>query len=295
MLSPFYKLVESTVGTHRRFAVRSPAIAYNSVDEFAVGRQQRLPVPHSGSRMARGHNPSMSIDDMSSQQVPSSDVAESQSSSRIPGVVWPKTNSILHRFISQDDPTLQKQTGGVTYKTRQKFLGTRRDGVYDGSFRLQFTLPGKDNSPKGIELLPLSKGEPTFAAVKVKLPLGAVITSLSPDFITRVEEVRDGSNAEESGIMEGDIIRAVSVPDVQEEKTWSFQLWDQMAKSWRKSFGVPVPIGTIPVPDSEESMVILGEAYFADVYAALQENKRVNGDNAEVVLLVERPELVTTR
>lgn len=291
MLLSLQKLVDGyTVGMQQRLPARLPASVYNPVDGVVVGRQQGLSARHSGpgSGGARGHHPWMNIDDEFSQSVPASNIG-SHNSLQVPRAAWPTANSRFHRFISQDDPSFEKQARGVTYSTRQKFLGTRREGVHNGSFRLQFTLPGEDNTPKAIELLPLSEGEPTFAAVKVKLKLGAVIKSLPPDFFMQVEDVRQGSNADSSGIMKGDIIRAVSLADGKEQRDGLSQLWQQTAKLWRNTFGVPVPIGSIPVPDSEESMVILDGGYFADVYAALEENKRVNGDNAELVLLVERP------
>jgi len=207
----------------------------------------------------------------------------------------PRTESQFHRFVSQDASA--SKAAGLDYFTRQRFIGTRREGVYNGTFRLQFNLPGKDNSPKAIELVPLSKGEPTFAAVKLRLNFGATIKNLPPDYFMQVVDVAKGGHAEESGIMKGDLIRAVSMPDVEEQRYGLSQLWQSTAKSfwlwpsqlWN-TFGVPVPIGSIPAPDSEESMVILDRIILDKGYfAALNEHSRLNGDNAEVVILVERP------
>jgi hypothetical protein len=245
-----------------------------------------MPVLRSGSDAALGQIPLTKRNAKSSQSGTSPKVRKYQLMWRPSG----RSKSDYHYFVPQNDLSFESQSAStMNYFTRQKFLGTRKEGIHDGTFRLQFTLPGEDKSPKAIELVPLSKGEPTFAAVKMRLSLGATINSLAPDHVLQVVDLTEGGHAEESGLMEGDIIRAVSMPDVKEQRDELSQVWQQAANSFQKTFGVPVPIGSIPVPDSEEGMVILDRGYFAEVYAALQENKRVNGNNAEVVLLVERP------
>jgi len=87
-----------------------------------------------------------------------------------------------------------------------------------------------------------------------------------------VEYVKEDGNAEYSRIREGDIIRAVSVPETGT---------DNDAPWWAR-------IGRTPVPDAEEGMVILDDRSVAEYNAALDENLRVRGRGAEVVLLIER-------
>merc|ERR1719460_2640067 len=100
--------------------------------------------------------------------------------------------SEFHFFVSEDDPSFQKHAEAWTHNTREKFFGARKQGAHAGSFRVQFTLPGRHHAPKAVDLVPLSTGESTFAAVKIRQPLGASINSFSPDYFLRVTEVIEG-------------------------------------------------------------------------------------------------------
>jgi len=157
-------------------------------------------------------------------------------------------------------------------RTPEQFQGTRTKGSYPESSRVQFTLPGKDDKPKIIEILWSGKANPSFGAVKVKLPLDAGITSKDARLV--VKGIKQGSNAELSKIRRGDIIRAVSLPETENS---------QVDSPWWAS------LSRVVVPDAEEGMVILDGKSPATFAAAVQENLRVNGKNAEVVLIIERP------
>eukprot|EP00747_Dinoflagellata_sp_TGD_P057245 gnl/TRDRNA2_/TRDRNA2_150545_c0_seq2.p1 gnl/TRDRNA2_/TRDRNA2_150545_c0~~gnl/TRDRNA2_/TRDRNA2_150545_c0_seq2.p1 ORF type:complete len:418 (-),score=46.00 gnl/TRDRNA2_/TRDRNA2_150545_c0_seq2:136-1389(-) len=184
---------------------------------------------------------------------------------------WPEKDDKFHRWISEDDPTCT----GYVCKTPDTFRGTRKPGVYPGSYRVQFTLPGDDDKPKTIEVL-RSKGDdnPSFSAVKVSLPVGATVTSENSRMI--VTDITRGSNADKSALRKGDIIRAVSMPQSDSQLSAEDLPW------WAR-------LGQTSLPDAEEGMVILDGKHTADCNAALQENIRVNGKQAQVVLLIERP------
>lgn len=196
---------------------------------------------------------------------------------RVPGATWPFTKGKFHRFITKDDPTFEEyafnKVTGYTCKTPDMFSGTRKDGVYTGSCRVQFTLPGRDDEPKTLELMrSRAKDNPSFGAVKVKLPMDMVVVSKDSRLI--VKDVKTGSTSEYSRIREGDIIRAVSLPETEDKQA--------EAPWWAR-------IGQAPVPDSEEGMVILDGKSTADFNAAFREHLRVKGKEGVAVLVIERP------
>mmetsp|Transcript_60106 Transcript_60106/g.105180 ORF Transcript_60106/g.105180 Transcript_60106/m.105180 type:complete len:397 (-) Transcript_60106:218-1408(-) len=208
-------------------------------------------------------------------------ISMSSKSVRVPGAMWPfakgKLNRRWHRWIPEDDPTFEdyafNKVTGYACRTPDTFLGTRKDGVYKGSCRVQFTLPGRDDEPKTLELMrSRTKDNPSFGAVKVKLPIDMAL--ISKDSRLVVKSVRTGSTSDYSRIREGDIIRAISLPDT-EDKQGDTPWWAR--------------IGQAPVPDSEEGMVILDGKSTGDFNAALQENLRVKGKEGTVVLVIERP------
>mmetsp|Transcript_8154 Transcript_8154/g.15386 ORF Transcript_8154/g.15386 Transcript_8154/m.15386 type:complete len:460 (+) Transcript_8154:54-1433(+) len=82
--------------------------------------------------------------------------------------LWAEHKGKVHRFIKQD---YKSADGGASYlcKTREFFLGTRKSGSLEGSFQVSFTLPGRESEPKTVELLQTSPGNPSFAAVQLKL------------------------------------------------------------------------------------------------------------------------------
>jgi len=183
----------------------------------------------------------------------------------------------FHRFISQDDPTFEEYAHndivGYICKTPDKFQGLRRDGVLKGTRRVQFTLPGRDDEPKTLELMySRSKDNPSFGAVRVKLPLNVQVSSEKQRVM--VTRVNPGSAAENARIQQGDIIRAVSLPETEDSRV--------DASWWAR-------VTQVLVPDAEEGMVILDGKSPATFAAAVQENLRVQGKNAEVVLIIERP------
>jgi hypothetical protein len=189
----------------------------------------------------------------------------------------PQKAAKFHRWITKEDPTFEdchfNQETGYACKTPEKYRGTRRKGDHPASSRVQFTLPSNDDEPHTIELLrSREQDNPSFGAVKVKLPIEAKVVSKDSRLV--VEEVARGSNADNAMIRQGDIIRAVSLPDTEDtqgETPW----WERLGQS--------------PVPTAEKGMAIL-DGKPAGVYnAALRENVRVNGEQSQVVLLIERP------
>lgn len=188
-----------------------------------------------------------------------------------PDAVWPVANERFHRWITEEENE-RLQAEAYVIKTPDRFLGTRAKGVYPGSTRVQFTLPGKDDEQKTIEIQRSNaKDNPSIGAVKVKLPLDATVFSKNSCLV--VKQVEEGGHARNSNMKQGDIIRAVSLPDKE----------DQHDSPWWSK------LNQILVPDAEEGMVILDGKSAAQFNAALQENLRVDGNHAEVVLLVERP------
>lgn len=188
-----------------------------------------------------------------------------------PDAVWPQASAKFHRWITEEEND-RLQAEAYVIKTPERFLGTRAKGGYPRSTRVQFTLPGKEDEQKTIEFLwSNAEDNPSFGAVKVKLPLDAKIYSKNSRLV--VKQVEQGSHAKHSNIRQGDIIRAVSVPDTenQQDSPW-----------WAK-------LNQILVPDAEQGMVILDGKSAAQFNAALEENLRVDGKQAEVVLLIERP------
>lgn len=180
---------------------------------------------------------------------------------------------VFHRWISEKDPTFQEYvTNKAVYGIPERFAPTRQDGIVPGSSRLQFLLPGEDE-PKTIELLK-SRGydNPSFGAVRVKLPIGATIVAQNSRLV--VKSVEEQSNVERAGIRANDIVRAMSLPQAQasqgDHPWWTL-------------------VGRRPLPDAEEGLVILDGEPASLFDEALRQNLRVNGEQAEVVLLIERP------
>lgn len=98
--------------------------------------------------------------------VKAAEPAQPAVSLRVPGAAWPEPKGKFHRFIKEDDPTFDKSAAYLC-RTRSGFIGTKREGVYDGSFRIQFTLPGNDSDVKILELLQSREGNSSFGAVRM--------------------------------------------------------------------------------------------------------------------------------
>lgn len=195
---------------------------------------------------------------------------------RVPGAKWPEENR--YRFVREDDPTFEDYffnnlTNSYSCRTPEKYVGLSRDGVYENSCRVQFTVPGKDDHPTTVELLRYKGKATSCGAVRVKLPLDARLVFRDSYFV--VKNITDESNAQNSSIMVGDIIRAVSLPVSRQPSPDA---------PWWAPFGA-----LLGAPEAEEGMVMLDGKSEKDYEAAIQENIRVNGPEAEVVLLLERP------
>jgi hypothetical protein len=119
------------------------------------------------------------------------------------------------------------------------------------------------------------KDNPSLGAVKVQMPLKCAVSS--QDARLRVRQVEPYGNADSARIQQGDIVRAVSLPAIEGSQTSPSE-----APWWAR-------IGRAPVPPAEEGMVILDGRGVADFEAALRENARVDGQQAEVTLILERP------
>jgi len=159
----------------------------------------------------------------------------------------------------------------VDSKTPEQFAGQRFLGAYEGSFRIQFTLPGRDDKPMTVELLrsTKTKNDPAYGAVKVKLPL-AMEVGLDPvKSRLVVRKVGAKGNARTARIRKGDIIRAISVPEGASMRRRANNLQN--------------------LSDSENGMMMLDEKTPEEFSAALEENAESNGLEAEVLLLIERP------
>jgi len=161
-----------------------------------------------------------------------------------------------YRYVDGDDPTFQpyarNQVTGFVCQTPEQFSGLRLPGAYQGSFRIQFTLPGRDDDPKTIELQRSTKDNPSYGAVKVKLPLSIEVGIDLLKFRLVIQKVGDTGKAQFARIREGDFVRGISVPE-------------------------------------GDGMVMLDQKFPPSFYEALKKNKEFYGREGEVVLLIERP------
>jgi len=253
---------------------------------FATASQMALHVPAGNAAQAKGgdHPPVMSMNPSAS------DEGEAQK---------PPLNTFsTYRFVDKDDPSFEpyvfNKATGFACKTPEHFSGQRLLGASEGSFRIQFTLPDKDDEPKTVELRRSTNNNPSFGAVKVKLPLDmevkvgrfdprklvevplpfgisiVVNTYDREKFRLVVQQLADEGNARRAKIQEGDIIRALSIPDNPE--------------------GIP------PWIESENGMLMLDLLYEQSAaafnYATLKneaDSVASNASRAEVVFLIERP------
>jgi len=157
----------------------------------------------------------------------------------------------------------------VDSKTPEQFAGQRLTGAYEGSFRIQFTLPGQDDKPMTVELQRSTENDYAYGAVKVKLPLDMDVEfdPVKSRFVIR--KVGAEGNARRARIQKGDIIRAMSVP--------------QGASMRRRANN------SQSLSDSEHGLMMLDEKTLEDFAAAWEENEKSKGLEAEVLLLIERP------
>lgn len=185
-------------------------------------------------------------------------------STEVPAAILPDEHGQFHRFIRE---FVFSGVSDSTYKTPERFKGSRTDGACTGTRRVHFSLPGKEDQPKTIELLPCrAEDNPSFGAVQVKLPFDVQL--LSKSSYLEVGGVKAEGNADASGIMEGDIIRAISLPSCKDKEQ---------------------QLSSEPLQGAEEGMVILDAKSIGDYDAVLQEHHRLGGNQAAVVLLIERP------
>lgn len=204
--------------------------------------------------------------------------------------MWPEEAGKFHRIISEN-------LGGVMCTTRADYFGTRIPGDYNGSFKVRFTLPGKDDDPKTLELLQISEGKPSFGAVKVtagnfirltpqpkEMPIGSSIQQLTgksdPAFNKFVvTEINEYVNT--AMILPGDIIRAISAPEEANDQKSAW--WDVVGNAVTKVF-----LGDLP--SLEEGMVVFdGYTKPKNILAAVNANIQANGQDGEIVVLIERP------
>lgn len=199
-----------------------------------------------------------------------------------PTSAWPHGVS-AYRFVSEDDPTFKpyvvNKATGYTCASPQAFFPLRLEGKYEGTFRVQFTLPGKEDQPKTIELMRTNKDNPSFGAVRVKGPIGA---DVGFDPLKRrlvVKDVKAGGNAKVARITTGDIIRGISVPE-NAAVTGGPAPYSGL-------FGIVGGGGSIK--GAEGGFLMLDGRLQPDFEAAIEANVKVNGKYGEIVFLIERP------
>lgn len=235
---------------------------------------------------------------------------ESRRPSNLP---WQGKPGQRHRFLDALDATML---------TPSKFVGMDDRGSSEGSYRLDFTVPGTEGEqPKSLELLQSHpEDKPSFGAVRVRLPFGAT-TARSGSTLTVQAVTKDG-NAFLADIQEGDIIRAINAPagkeleDVEEATGLVVPVpvpvpvppvvVPMFLPSILPTPPVPVPVlmppvlvpmpvyrraqaRKPPVTESENGFVILHDKSAADYDAVLQEFERASQDGGEVILIIERP------
>lgn len=254
------------------------------IPDLAFSPSMRLEPP---SRFTGGHNlagrPS-SLRTPTSLRAPkplSNLVAKSSSSDR---EEWPDGQR-PYRFIDRSGEEVN-----VNFKTPDRYSGSRSQGEFENSHRITFTPPeeeGKDMQMKTVELLRSNlKDSPTFGAVAVRLPLmiEPAARDCSGKFFSAqnrvvVGKILPGGNGKSALLREGDIIRGVSVPDGEDSKK---------ANAWWDVLGVASS-------KVENGMAMFDNEGVAAYAGALRANERVHGQNAEVVLLIERQSIENKR
>lgn len=186
-----------------------------------------------------------------------------------------------YRFVPEDDPAFREyvvnKAVGYVCQPPDTFQGTRLGGRYDGSYQLQFTLPGREDEPKTIEFKKTGNNNPTFAAVKFRGNFGAPVDFSPFEQRIVVTQIQDGTGAKRAKLLKGDIIRGISVPSTGSSG----------GSSGGGLFGMFDDKGGIG--DAEDGVLILDGKLTSAWDAALQENYKAYGNMAEIVLLVERP------
>lgn len=214
-----------------------------------------------------------------------SEQADAPASIQVPGARWPYAGK-SYRFVTKEDDSFKEyaRTGdsGFLCKTPTAYSGIREDGYYPGSHRLQFTMPGKGDEPKTLEMLRSRvKAKPSFGAVKLNMPVGADVDWDPSTARLVVVKVEDGSNAERAGILEGDFFRAVSVPYTDDATKEDVPWWQKI-----------LPSGKL---DSDQGLVFLEGGFSLDYAKALDENEQAIGKQAEVVIVIERGSFIAPK
>jgi hypothetical protein len=220
---------------------------------------------------------------------------------QLPRESWPEAAGKEYRFLRKGDDTFEEYRFSVATGygiIQDKYVGSRKPGRYKQSRRVSFSVPVDGDarlnvktldgtsmkmtaasvdeaSMRTIELLRTeSSGNPSFAAVELALPLQLKVTKrnqASEDDKYRdiekqrivVSNVKEDGHAGLAGIKVGDIIRAVSLPKMAVPST--------------------------ETGESEDGMVMLDAKEVSVWDASLKDNVQLNGENAKVVLLIERP------
>jgi len=229
----------------------------------------------------------------SSLRAPSSlRTAPRQGATRLPMVA--ETGSSERRFWPDGQRSYlfvdrRGEEVNANFKPPSWFSGSRSEGKYKNSHRVTFTMPedeGKDLRMTTVELLKSNlKDNPTFGAVAVKLPL-----SIEPRSADRsgkmfsaqnrvvVGVVKEGGHGKMANLRPGDIIRGVSMPD-----------WDEAGMSTAgMSTGPWWDVLGVASAKVENGMAMFENEGVAAYDGALKANERVHGNNAEVILLIER-------
>lgn len=185
---------------------------------------------------------------------------------------WPDTNT--YHFIHDANYVVNKATG-YTCKTPTIFTPTRHEGNYADSFLVSFTPAYNDEEPKTLELKRSCDSNPSFGAVKVPLPFDADVDFSFSNQRLVLANLKEEGHVAKAKLRKGDILRAISVPGVAKIDTSKFSgLFGFMSG------------GSAAV---EEGMVMLDGKFGESFKAALSENANANGEESDVVVVVERP------
>jgi len=220
--------------------------------------------------------PMVAKTDISAPRLGAKMVAKTVSSER---EEWPDGQRPYH-FIDRSG-----EEANANFKTPSWFSPLRSEGTYKHSRDVTFTMPeeeGKDLRMKTVELLKSNlKDNPSFGAVAVKLPLGINVKELdrsgkmfSAQNRVVVGGVKEGGHGKKANLRQGDIIRGVSMPD-------EAGMGPQKANAWWDVLGVASA-------KVENGMAMFENEGVAAYDGALKANERVHGNNAEVILLIER-------
>mmetsp|Transcript_51257 Transcript_51257/g.81471 ORF Transcript_51257/g.81471 Transcript_51257/m.81471 type:complete len:905 (+) Transcript_51257:76-2790(+) len=183
-------------------------------------------------------------------------------------LTWQGEQDKTYRFINIEEGSQHN------VRTPYRYRGMSIPGQSHGTYRLDVSVPTKNGSKS--KVLEFKSSNPnrssTFGAVALHLPFDINITQSGSALIVS-DPPQPGSNATQTGIRSKDIIRAASLPEINGAYLGIPSLWRKIRSA----------------PASEQGLVFFDSLSKKDYDAVLKYNRRAYGENAEVILVIERP------